>query len=1586
MANITRNFTTGRMNKVVDQRLVPNGEYIDALNVRMGSTEKAEIGVIENAKGNTQLTTLKYIDGVPLSSSARCIGTIEDSANETLYWFIHDSNFPVGDTGKLDMIVSFNVYTQVLTYHIISIDDGGGVNTTLNFNPQYLITGVDIIDNLIFYTDDYNPPRFLNRKKNYPDPIGNIDQFTAESILVIKKPPIASPGIQLITTGSQENFMQTRFICFAYRYKYENGEYSATSQWSAPAFQPNPFEFSVNSFLNEGMVNLNNTAIITYNTGGPLVVAIDLLFKEAQSNVIKVIEKLSKAQLGLADNTDYTYTFSNSKIFTVLPESELLRLYDNVPLLAKAQTIMGNRLMYGNYVEGYDMLDDAGNPVKFEYQTNLISELIDTTSIPDSTDTGTYSFGGPQSIPNSVIYIDLTGADLIEGSSITLEMRMTHQSFAGNTPFPTETSENISATFSFVLPTNYSSVYALATSVEFQSAVGTVANIQSVANSCNGTTFTDQVNCVLPNNLDALIKYESGITTSGQPIAVIASPASQLIGFQMPAMRYVNNTTTPTFNVYEYYSVNYAQAFYQKINSPRSLHSNRGYEIGIVYMDDFNRSSTALVSLNNTVNIPCSASNTKNSIQVNIPVTQKPPYWATRYKFVIKPDEESYETIYSSIFFDDPLSNNAYFLLEGENARKVQTGDRLIVKADTSGATNSCVYATVLEKESKAAGFIEIPSELDPNVNIPVPSGVYMKINPNSFAVVQDELAIIAPGTIQVDQNNSGEYPILAYPMNRYDSATSAWVDYTVPAGSRIKINFKFQRLGPGAGNGECERRIYTLEKTLVASANYDNMKDWWDGDNVQQILNDGTQEVGGGGPPIENQYIATLATGPNDIPTALETNYYKFYRDGATNKLSLLMSGTLRCGGAFSVDKRRSSIITNIEVFRAETTLIFETEPLDALPDVFFENELSLPIVNGYHTGNVQNQSASQPAIINTEFFNCFCFGNGAESYKIRDSIVGKSFNLGNRVTSVSAQDYKRVRRFADMTYSGVYNFESNVNKLNEFNLGLLDYKYLEVSFGPIYKMDARETDVLVLQEDKISYVLAGKNLLSDAAAGGAITSVPEVLGTQIARVEKYGISFNPESYVQWGYHRYFTDVKRGVVLQLVGNSYSNDQLLVVSEVGMRTWFRDNFIESFNTQKLGGFDPFLNEYVLTTNTEETPQPQECLSCGVSQTFNIVAGDTIIYCVDFGPAVGDVTVAYSVPDESTAEFEVQVTYNNNTQSSGVVASSGSIVVDKNSNSANIAIITIIATDSVEISLTPSCPAYEFINMVNVCLTSGVDAGQFIHNQYRYTDGDYVSPLQSNLVTFGSGVSPIVSQYGIITGVVGTGGFPPAGTTMEIISNKIGFDTFDFDPASDGFRFLRSNTLYANNQAGIAALLAASAEVTPVTGEAGYYSGNFTVPSTGDYLYLIWDYRNSLPLDLCYSDIGVQNSCCDCLPPYEQLCYSTVDAAGSCCDCTYQVFYYFDGATFATALGIYADAELTIAAPNGYYSQGNVLRQQSGGVLGAQQSCPGCGVEINLCYSNQNVWNSCCGCDLPVTPLCYSDISSLDACCNCCINC
>jgi hypothetical protein len=1050
------------MNKSLDERLVPNGEYIDALNVRLGSTEKSEIGSVENTKGNTLIASIQYLDGIALSQNARCIGAIEDSARDTIYWFIHDSNFTLGATNKLDMIVSYNTKSQNITYHVISIDDGSGVNTTLNFDNQYLINGIDILDDLLFFTDDRNPPRVINVKRNYPNPVANIDQFSAESIMVIKKPPVESPKIMPIKTGDQDNFLEDRFICFAYRYRYKDGEYSATSQFSEPSFVPKPFNFSFNSYLNEGMSNSTNSSEITFNSGGPLVVGIDLLFKEAGDPTIKIIEKLNKSELGYSDDTEYTYNFSNSKIFTVLPESEILRLYDNVPKLAKAQTIMGNRLVYGNYTEGYDMVDSNGAKTKLEYKANLVSQLIEESNLDDRVGGGTYNIGGiGKYADSSVVYFDLANSDLKAGSGITLEVRLAHSDFEGDTPFPDEITSDVNVTFSYALPTDFNSVYELATSVDFIEKVGNLTNIQTVPDSCDGTTFTDQVNCSLPNNLDSLTKLDSGITDGGQPIQIIASPSSTEIGFQFQAMRYVDDINTPTQNVYEYYAVVFSEAYFQKVANPKSLHSNRGYEVGIVYMDEFNRASTALVSPENTVHVPCSNSDTKNSIQINIPTTQVAPKWASRYKFVIKPDEEDYETIYSNIFFEDPGSNAAYFLLEGENAAKIQEGDRLIVKRDSVGVTQRCVYATVLEKEAKEENFIEIPSETQPDpapstpVLIPVPSGVYMKINPSNFSAIQEENSVVALGKKTREENDAKKFPILPYPVNIPDPANEGqYIDYTVPSGSRIVMSIRQQRLGPGSGGGGCERRIYELRDiTLIASQDYDNVYDWFNGDNVEQILNDGTQDVGDITEPINNSYDSTLATGTSDPPksatssgisgvidVAEDTNYYRFYRNTTTNQLFFLITGTERCGGVLSKSKRRSTVQAEFIVYRADNNIIFETEPKDSLPNVWYENNLSFPITsNGEHVGNVQSQSftANVPAIVDTEFFNCFAFGNGAESYKIRDSVSGKTFNLGNRVFSTSNIEYKEADRFADLTYSCVYNDESNVNKLNEFNLG---------------------------------------------------------------------------------------------------------------------------------------------------------------------------------------------------------------------------------------------------------------------------------------------------------------------------------------------------------------------------------------------------------------------------------------------------------------------------------------------------------------------------------------------------------------------
>ena len=1468
MANVTRNFIKGKMNKMVDERIVPNGEYIDALNARMGSSEGSEIGVIENTKGNIVLTNLQY-DGTELSTDARCIGAFDDGANETLYWFVHDSNFTPSSTGKLDLIVSYNTNTSITTYHVISVDDKGGVNTTLNFNNKYLITGVNKIEDLLFFTDNYNAPRRINVNTTYGNPSSGVDGFTDEAILVIKKPPINSPQITPLTTSSEDNFLEDRFISFAYRYRYSDNEYSATSQFSAPTFLPGTFNYDIATALNEGMLNTTNQCEIVFNTGGELVKSIELLFKDMNSSVIKVIEELDKDVLGLSNDADESYVFTNSKIFTILPESEILRLYDNVPRLAQAQTLMGNRLFYGNYLEDYKLIDLNDEALKLEYITTLSSEEVGLETL-------THTLGDNQpyyidnnistTVTDSIVFVDFAGVNLVAGALINITLRFEHAQWSGDTPYPVETTQEQTITFNYRLQQDFNSPYDLSTDPDFIDKVGTAGDIESVTNSCNGSTFTDIFNCTIPNELagtPTLYKYKSGVVQVDEPIRLLSSPSITTIGFQIPAMAFVDVAspfTGITQTSYEYYSITNVDAVYQKIGSPSSLHSNRGYEVGIIYMDEYGRSTTALVSPQNNVHVPCSSSEFKNTIDVTIPATQVAPYWAKRYKFCIKPDKKDYDTIYTNFFFRDPTSGADYFLLEGQNSQKIEEGDELIVKRDTSGAKDECTWVTVLEKEAKQKNFLD-PKPIDGEGNEIdfVPAGTYMKIRANNFSTAVGDLPFV---TYDTRSDEGAGFRQVNYPIDREDPATpGSYIPYTIPAGSRIKIKIKNKRIQP--------INLWKVNATFTSSQFYPSFQEWFEGDNIDAALSAQAIEEC-------DSFSSCTITGPNyDLSGAhpIQVSFLPpievksvIWNDGTRTYFNVVSTF-----GISGLKKKKVKLDVLIEVLRTENTIVFESDPQDAEPDLWYESSQSFGITAaGDHLGNTQDQniSTSTPGIVKTAFFNCYAFGNGVESYKINDSLVGKELVLGNRATSTNSEVYDEERRFSDLTYSGVFNPESNINKLNEFNLGLLNFKPLESSFGPVMKLFARETDILTLQEDKISYVQESKNLLSEAAGGGIIASIPEVLGKQIARVEEYGISHNPESFANFGSDKYFTDAKRGAVIQLKGGTTGSDQLNVISMQGMRNWFRDLFNVSFETQKLGGFDPYMNEYVLSSNTIALPSDIDCINCGTTQTISITTTDPYSLCYDVGSLVGDVDIDYEVVS-GDGTFNVTANYNGVDYSSGDVSTSGVLTFDKSSVSNQQATVSITSTNFVTLNVTVKCPEENIINIILVTLTSNSDTGDVIHNEYRWVDGTFTSPLHSEQVYFTSGTHPVISSYRTITGAQGGGVIPSNAANVTMISNQRSLDTFRFDILTDNFRYLRSNTLYQNNQTDINALLAASTEATPISGPTfigtTQYSANFAMPASGSNLYLIWDYTNSTELDLCYGTDEF-DACCVCAPP------------------------------------------------------------------------------------------------------------------------
>ena len=85
MAELKRNFLEGKMNKDADERLVPDGQYRDALNIEISTSENNNKGVVQTLNGNVELSPLVTSIATTLSVDAITVGSIVDQSNGLVY-------------------------------------------------------------------------------------------------------------------------------------------------------------------------------------------------------------------------------------------------------------------------------------------------------------------------------------------------------------------------------------------------------------------------------------------------------------------------------------------------------------------------------------------------------------------------------------------------------------------------------------------------------------------------------------------------------------------------------------------------------------------------------------------------------------------------------------------------------------------------------------------------------------------------------------------------------------------------------------------------------------------------------------------------------------------------------------------------------------------------------------------------------------------------------------------------------------------------------------------------------------------------------------------------------------------------------------------------------------------------------------------------------------------------------------------------------------------------------------------------------------------------------------------------------------
>jgi len=445
MAESKNSFIGSKMNKDLDERLIPNNEYRDALNVAVSRSEGSNSGALESIPGNELISY-----NTPSGVSATIIGFVVDESNDRV--FVFKTSWGSEEDAPEDAYCAIDVFNQgsQLSQTLVH-------GSWLNFSTKNRINGVNLLEDLLFWTDNRNQPR----KINVTTAIGDADYYHEEhqisvakynpyrpitiykeeiekviavdssddKIITVKHNSGIVPGMTVmsvdainpavqgvnaldyLTVESVENFpdinppatvvtlsetpdpliavndtvyfvistmtdkssnaswpgdpdyLEDKFVRFAYRFKFDDNEYSIFSPFTQIAFIPKQKGF----YINGDQENAVNSTIVDFFENGinnieliiPLpdsannilnsykIKEIDILYKESDEVAVRVLETI-KTPLEGTDNV-YVYSYQSKKPIKTLAQAQTTRVYDKVPVKAFSQSVSGNRIIYGNF-------------------------------------------------------------------------------------------------------------------------------------------------------------------------------------------------------------------------------------------------------------------------------------------------------------------------------------------------------------------------------------------------------------------------------------------------------------------------------------------------------------------------------------------------------------------------------------------------------------------------------------------------------------------------------------------------------------------------------------------------------------------------------------------------------------------------------------------------------------------------------------------------------------------------------------------------------------------------------------------------------------------------------------------------------------------------------------------------------------------------------------------------------------------------------------------------------------------------------------------------------------------------------------
>ena len=463
MAEARNSFIKSKMNKDLDARLVPSGEYRDAENVSVSKSEGADVGSLENILGNISLTDF----GLSSVSNLDIVGFFMDLTNNSIFVFL--TNYVDTSADKISNFAPASATCAIGVYNATNETSNILVQGNfLNFSKCSPVLGVNLVENNLFFTDNRNQPRKINviralsnssyyttedqisLAKYYPyepislvgslvydveittadpgdpyipqdnvpmsggsgqgltvnilNPIGDLEvlnpgygyidgeevefeervggtgntyivrvevQSTMQDVVSLRLPNNITPNPYYNPNWpGDENYLKDKFVRFAYRFKFDDGEYSLISPFTQECFVPQQdgyfidtdYESTYKSTEVEFMQNkINNIKLLipspaesaTWSSAvNDLKIAeVEVIFKQADQTTLKIVDNILVSDFVNNFSPFLIYEYQSRKPFKTLPESALLRTYDQTPVRALAQEAVGNRIVFGNFVD-----------------------------------------------------------------------------------------------------------------------------------------------------------------------------------------------------------------------------------------------------------------------------------------------------------------------------------------------------------------------------------------------------------------------------------------------------------------------------------------------------------------------------------------------------------------------------------------------------------------------------------------------------------------------------------------------------------------------------------------------------------------------------------------------------------------------------------------------------------------------------------------------------------------------------------------------------------------------------------------------------------------------------------------------------------------------------------------------------------------------------------------------------------------------------------------------------------------------------------------------------------------------------------